>query len=135
VTKRTTTTFSNGVQTGQHPTSNQVYTNVTAVSGQLGRARYAADRDGRQGVQKERLGQRVFSDGTTVSCNACSNNRFVLIRQTKTQTQTVITTDTVQTQNGATVTGTTITYSTNGATFSPRRRAAAAARAPLRPSP
>jgi len=120
VTNGTTTTFSNGVQTGSTPTSNQVYTNVTGcVEGSW------VEQDTPQTVMEDKVCKRsgsanaVFSDGTTVSCNACSNNRFVLIRQTKTQTQTVITTDTVQTQNGATVTGTTITYSTNGATFSP----------------
>jgi len=78
-----------------------------------------------QTVQQDKLcvdsgGSSVtFSDGITKSCSPCSNGRYVIIRQTKTQTNTVITADAVQTQNSTTATGTpAYAYSTDGTNFS-----------------
>jgi type IV pilus assembly protein PilY1 len=78
-----------------------------------------------QTVQQDKLCQDsgsssvTFSDGTTKSCSPCSSGRYVIIRQTKTQTNSVISADGVQTQNSATPTGTpAYTYSTDGTTFS-----------------
>ncbi len=78
-----------------------------------------------QTVQQDKLCQRsggssvTFSDGATQSCSSCSSNRYVIIRQTKTQTNTVINADGVQTQNSiGGITTQAYQYSTNGTSFS-----------------
>jgi len=117
----TLATFSNGVLVSSTTTTNQFYTNIApgCVAGSW------AEQDTPQTTLEDKICRRgtggsvaVFSDGTTASCSSCSSNRFVLIRETKTQTQTVITTDGVQTQNNVVPGTTTYTYSTNGLTFS-----------------
>jgi type IV pilus assembly protein PilY1 len=120
VTNGTLTTFSNGVQTGSGPSSNQSYTTIAAC--QTGNWNEV---DTPQTVVQDKACKRgtggsvaVFADGSTVSCSACGSSKGVLIRQTKTQTQTVITTDSVQTQNNAVAGTTTISYSTDGIIFS-----------------
>lgn len=119
LTSGTTTTFANGVQTGSTATTNQQYTNVSGcVDGNW------IETDTPQTVTEDKLCKRsggsnvVFSDGSTASCSACSSNRFEIIRQTKTQTQTVITVDGVQTQSGPTGASATLSYSANGTSFS-----------------
>ena len=140
-TTGTTTTFANGVQTGSSSTNNQVYTNIApgCVAGNW------VEQDTPQTVVQDVACKRgsggsnaVFADGTTVSCNACGGSRGVLIRQTKTQTLTVITTDSVQTQNNAVLGASTITYSTNGTTFTsgfPASCPSSAPSSPLSPNP
>jgi len=72
----------------------------------------------------------TFSDGITKSCSPCSNGSTVIIRQTKTQTNTVITADAVQTQNSTTATGTpAYAYSTDGPISAVRQPSGSAARA------
>jgi type IV pilus assembly protein PilY1 len=141
LTSGTTTTFANGVQTGSTTTTNQQYTNVSGcVDGNW------QETDTPQTVMEDKVCKRsgssnvVFSDGTSASCSACSSNRYVIIRETKTQTQAVITVDGVQTQSGPTGLATVLTYSTNGTTFtaSPPSGGACANSAPtitLTPNP
>lgn len=114
-------TFNNGVLQSSTTTSNQVYTNVSGCQ-----VANWTEQDTPQTTVEDQVCKRgtngskaIFSDGTTGSCGACStSNRYLLIRETKTQTQTVITADGVQTQNNATGGTPTYMYSTDGVTFS-----------------
>lgn len=114
-------TYSNGVLTSSTTTSNQVYTNVTGC--------LTADwteQDTPQTVTEDKVCRRgtngsnaIFSDGTTVSCGSCSTGaRYLLVRETKSQTQQVITADGVQTRNNVTSPTIAYTYSTDGVIFS-----------------
>ena len=113
--------YSNGVLISSTNTTNQLYTNIApgCVTGNW------TEQDTPQTATEDKVcregtsgSNAVFSDGSTVSCGSCNKKSYLLIRQSKTQTQTLITTDGVQTQNN-TVPGTsTYTYSTNGTTFS-----------------
>lgn len=113
-------TYNNGVLVSSTPTSNQFFTNVTGC--------VDADwikQQTPQTVTEDKLCRRgtngsnaVFSDGSTNSCGGCNSSRYLLIRQTKAQTQTVTTADGVQTQNNVGGATTTYTYSTNGTVFS-----------------
>jgi type IV pilus assembly protein PilY1 len=114
--------YTNGVLTSSTTTTNQLYTNIApgCVTGNW------TEQDTPQTTTEDKVCRRgtagslaVFSDGSTKSCGSCSNsNRYLLIRETKTGTQTVVTTDSVQTQNNTVPGTTTYTYSTNGVTFS-----------------
>ena len=124
VTNGTQQVYSNGVLTSTTPTTNQHYTSIapgcvtgnwTEVDTPQASTEDQVCREGSGGSNA------VFSDGSTNSCGGCNKKNYLLIRQSKTQTQTVITTDGVQTQNN-TVPGTvTYTYSTDGIKFDPTK--------------
>jgi type IV pilus assembly protein PilY1 len=112
-------TYNNGVLQSSTPTSNQFYTNITGCV-----AANWTEQDTPQTITEDQVCQRnvngsavVFSDGSTASCSCRSSNPYLLIRQTKTQTATLITADGVQTQNNVVPGTTTYSYSTNGVTF------------------
>lgn len=114
-------TFSNGVLVSSTNTTNQLYTNIApgCVAGNW------TEQDTPQTVTEDQVCRRgtsgslaFFSDGSSASCRSCSFGKYVLIRENKSQTRTVITTDGVQTQNNALPGTTTYTYSTDGITFS-----------------
>ncbi len=115
-----TDVFNNGVLVSSTTATNPVVTTPGGCQ-----AANWTQTDTPQTVQQDKLCQDsgsssvTFADGTTKSCSPCSNNKYVIIRQTKTQTNTVITADSVQTQNSATPIGTpAYTYSTDGTNFS-----------------
>jgi type IV pilus assembly protein PilY1 len=122
LTTGTSNVYSNGVLVSSTTTTNQLYTNIApgCVAGNW------TQQDSPQTVTEDKGCRRgssgsnaIFSDGSTKSCSSCStNNRYLVIRQTKNQTQTVVTTDGVQTQNNAVPGATTYSYSTDGITFS-----------------
>jgi len=115
-----TDVFNNGVLVSSTTATNPVVTTPGGCQ-----AANWTQADTPQTVQQDKLcvdsgsSSVTFADGITKSCSPCSNNRYVIIRQTKTQTNTVITADSVQTQNSTTATGTpAYTYSTDGTNFS-----------------
>jgi len=115
-----TDVFNNGVLVSSTTATNPLVTTPGGCQ-----AANWTETDTPQTVQQDKLCQRsggasvTFNDGATQSCSACNSGRYVIIRQTKTQTNAVITADGVQTQNSTTGTGTpAYTYSTNGTTFS-----------------
>src|SRR6202165_3366716 len=116
-----TDVFSNGVLTSSTTATNPL---VTTIAPGCVAANWT-QQDTPQTVQEDRLCKRsgsnsvTFNDGTTKSCSPCSSNRYVIIRQTKTQTNTIVTADGVQTNNSTGgVTTQPYQYSTNGTTFS-----------------
>src|SRR5438309_3625323 len=117
-----TEVFNNGVLVSNTTTNDNPLVTTVAPGCQPAKWTQA---DTPQTVQQDKLcvdsgsSSVTFADGITKSCSPCSNNRYVIIRQTKTQTNTVITADSVQTQNSTTATGTpAYTYSTDGTNFS-----------------
>ncbi|HYX65137.1 MAG TPA: PilC/PilY family type IV pilus protein, partial [Burkholderiales bacterium] len=116
--------FSNGVLTSSQVLSNEQFTNVTGcVTANWTR------QDTPQTIVQDKLCRDVssgspsspviFADGSTQSCSACSSTgKYVVIRQTRTTTNTVITADGVQTLNNTPSGSSTYMYSTNGSTFS-----------------
>jgi len=118
----TLNTYSNGVLTSSTSTTNQFYTNIApgCVTGNW------TEQDTPQTATEDQVCRRgssgnnaIFSDGSTKSCGSCStSNRYLVIRQTKPQTQILITTDSVQTQNNVVPGTTTYAYSTDGVLFS-----------------
>jgi type IV pilus assembly protein PilY1 len=132
----TLSTYNNGVLVSSTTTTNQLYTNIApaCVTGTW------TEQDTPQTTQEDKVCRRgaggsvaVFSDGSMASCSSCSFGGYALIRETKNQTQTVITTDGVQTQNNVVPGTTTYTYSTDGVTFSatPPGGSSCAAAAPV----
>ena len=123
LTTGTTVNFANGVQTGSSTTTNQKYTDITAcVEGNWTEADTPQTVTEDQACKRGGSSQVVFSDGSTASCTSCSGSKpWVIIRETKTQTQTVVTTDSGTgggvTQNGPTGVTTVLSYSTDGTTF------------------
>src|SRR5882762_3153404 len=106
-TSARTDVFNNGVLVSSTTATSPVVTTVAPGC----QAANWTQADTPQTVQEDKLckdtgtSSVTFSDGTTKSCSACSNNRYVIIRQTKTQTNSVITADGVPTQNSTTPTG------------------------------
>jgi Neisseria PilC beta-propeller domain len=116
-----TDVFNNGVLVSSTTGTNPLVTTVAPGC----QAANWTEADTPQTVQQDKLCQNsgggtvTFSDGTTKSCSLCKNKNYVIIRQTKTQTNSVITADGVQTQNSTTPIGTpAYTYSTDGTSFS-----------------
>jgi len=96
-----TDVFNNGVLVSQTTATNPVVTTPGGCQ-----AANWTQTDTPQTVQEDRLCRQgtnsskvTFADGSQQSCSACNSNRYVLIRQTKTQTNTVITADGVPTSN------------------------------------
>jgi type IV pilus assembly protein PilY1 len=114
-------TYSNGVLQSSTTTTNQFFTNVTGcVTADWTQAdtpkTVTEDQSCRRGTNGSNA---VFSDGSTNSCGACSTfARYLVIRQVKSQTQTIVTADGVQTRNNVSGTTTSYLYSTDGSTFS-----------------
>src|SRR5439155_13375634 len=124
-----TDVFNNGVLVSSTTATNPV---ITTPGGCQAATWTQADTP--QTVQEDRLCQNTgktpsvtFLNGDTQSCSACASKAYVIIRQTKTQTKTVITADGVETSN--TTGGATIQpyqYSTNGTAFSTTQPSGAA---------
>src|SRR3989441_3381409 len=119
-----TDVFNNGVLVSSTTGTNPVVTTPGGCQ-----AANWTQTDTPQTVQQDKLCQRsgggssvTFADGATQSCSSCNSNRYVIIRQTKTQINTVINVidgGTFQTQNSTTPIGTpSYTYSTDGTNFS-----------------
>src|SRR6266480_2151694 len=118
-----TDVFNNGVLVSSTTATNPVVSTVAPGC----QAATWTQTDTPQTVQEDRLCQNggkvntvTFLDGNTQSCSACKNNNYyAIIRETKTQTKSVITADGIQTQNSTTATGTpSYTYSVDGSSFS-----------------
>src|SRR3989442_4118613 len=115
-----TDVFNNGVLVSSTTATNPVVTTPGGCQ-----AANWTQPDTPQTVQQDKLCQDsgsssvTFADGITKSCSSCASNRYVIIRQTKTQTNTVITADSVQTQKSISPIGTpAYTDNTDGNSFS-----------------
>src|SRR2546428_325267 len=87
-----TDVFNNGVLVSSTTATNPVVTTPGGCQ-----AANWTQTDTPQTVQQDKLCQRsgggssvTFADGATQSCSSCNSNRYVIIRQTKTQINTVI---------------------------------------------
>src|SRR2546425_270518 len=115
-----TDVFNNGVLVSSTTATNPVITTPGGCQ-----AANWTQTDTPQTVQEDRLCQNTgktpsvtFLNGDTQSCSSCASKAYVIIRQTKTQTNTVITADGVQTSNSTgTATVQPYQYSTDGKNF------------------